>query len=50
MIENLDEVQAILRQRYPAARVQLVSFGKHPELTMAEQVGWAPWLRAHAWL
>ncbi len=39
IIENLDEVAAALRRRYPTARVQIVSFGKHPDLTMAEQVG-----------
>ena len=39
VIENLDEVAAMLRRRYPTARVQIVSFGKHPDLTMAEQVG-----------
>lgn len=38
VIENLDEVAAVLRRRYPTARVQIVSFGKHPDLTMAEQV------------
>lgn len=43
MIENLDEVAAMLRRRYPTARVQIVSFAKHPDLTMAEQVG-AAWL------
>lgn len=39
VIENLDEVAAMLRRRYPTARVQIVSFAKHPDLTMAEQVG-----------
>lgn len=39
IIENLDEVAAALRRRYTTARVQIVSFGKHPDLTMAEQVG-----------
>lgn len=38
IIENYDEVMQMLQQRYPLARVQLMDFGKHPNLTMAEQV------------
>ncbi|KAL4439224.1 hypothetical protein ABPG77_004126 [Micractinium sp. CCAP 211/92] len=38
IIENSQEIRELLQRRYPAARVQLVDFGKHPNLTMAEQV------------
>lgn len=39
IIENSRDIREVLQRRYPAARVQLVDFGKHPNLTMAEQVG-----------
>jgi len=38
IIENYPEVRDMLAERYPGALVQLYDFGKHPDLTMAEQV------------
>ncbi len=43
MIENYEEIAAVLRKRYPAARVDSFDFGEHPEVTMAEQVGGWVW-------
>lgn len=39
MIENSREVLAYLAARYPQARVHMFDFGKHPDMTMPEQVG-----------
>lgn len=41
VVENTGAVAALLRRRYPAARVQVVDFGARPDMTMPDQVGWA---------
>ncbi|KAI7839288.1 hypothetical protein COHA_006986 [Chlorella ohadii] len=37
-VENSGEVAALLRRRYPAAKVQTVSFDRRPDMTVTEQV------------
>lgn len=37
-VENSGEIAALLRRRYPAAKVQTVSFDRRPDLTVTEQV------------
>lgn len=37
-MENSGEVAALLRRRYPAAKVQTVSFDRRPDMTVTEQV------------
>lgn len=37
-MENSGEIAALLRSRYPAAKVQTVSFDRRPDLTVFDQV------------
>lgn len=37
-MENSGEIVALLRRRYPAAKVQTVSFDRRPDLTVFDQV------------
>lgn len=39
MVENTLEIEDAVSQRYPAAKVQVVSFGSHSQMSIAEQVG-----------
>lgn len=38
VVENTDALAALLSERYPLARVQVVDFAARPDITMAEQV------------
>ena len=37
-MENSEEVAALLRQRYPAARISLLDFDAHPDMSVPDQV------------
>jgi len=46
-VENSGEVAALLRQRYPAAKVQTVSFDRRPDITVTDQVWFGGWVGRH---
>lgn len=49
-MENSGEIAALLRRRYPAAKVQTVSFDRRPDLTVTEQVRLLWFMGSAGWL